>query len=213
MQKYYLRSRTRPDKPPAKFRISLGLRTAADLPAQWHRRVIAYGPCWVVVDALDRSIGFLSAEVFSNELHIWELSLLHERQRAGIGRPLVQRSIDHAKSRYLSSITLTTFRNVPWNELFYTATRFHNVAGRRSRSAPQSFCKRSIERGWPSPCEVSRRIALHAPTATRRQVALSIRPRDMSYHYRGRGYARASIECLCCRGVQSKSSSHLGSEL
>jgi GNAT superfamily N-acetyltransferase len=96
----------------------------ADLPAEWHRRVIAQGTCWVIVDGLDRPIGFLSAEVFSSELPIWELSVLYERQRAGLARRLLQRSIHHAKSRNLSAITLTTFRDIPWNELFYRRLGF-----------------------------------------------------------------------------------------
>jgi len=122
----------------------------ADLPAEWHRRAIAQGTCWVAVDALDRPIGFLSAEVFSNELHIWELSVLYERQRAGLGRRLVQRSIDHAKSRHLSAITLTTFRDVPWNELFYMRLGFITLPEGETGQRLNHVLQAEIVRGWPS---------------------------------------------------------------
>jgi hypothetical protein len=57
----------------------------ADLPVEWHRRLIAQGTCWVTVDALDCPIGFLSAEVFSDELHIWELPYSMKGSVRGLG--------------------------------------------------------------------------------------------------------------------------------
>jgi GNAT superfamily N-acetyltransferase len=132
----------------------------ADLPTEWHQRVIAQGTCWVAVDALDRPIGFLSAEVFSNELHIWELSVLYERQRAGLGRHLVQRSIDHAKSRYLSAITLTTFRDVPWNELFYMRLGFITLQEGETGQHLTHVLQAEIERGWPSHRRCAMRLHL-----------------------------------------------------
>jgi GNAT superfamily N-acetyltransferase len=131
----------------------------ADLPAEWHRRVIAQGTCWVTVDALDCPIGFLSAEVFSDELHIWELSVLYERQRAGLGRRLIQRSIDQAKSRDLSAITLTTFRDVPWNELFYKRLGFMTLKEGETGQHLKHVLQAEIERGWPS----HRRCAMRLP--------------------------------------------------
>ncbi len=131
-----------------------------DLPAEWHRRVIAQGTCWVAIDAPDRPIGFLSAEVFSNELHIWELSVLYERQRAGLGRRLVQCSIDYAKSRYLSAITLTTFRDVPWNELFYTRLGFITLQGGEIGQHLDRVLQAEIELGWPSHRRCAMRLYL-----------------------------------------------------
>ncbi len=131
----------------------------ADLPAEWHRRVIAQGTCWVTADALDCPIGFLSAEVFFDELHIWELSVLYERQRAGLGCRLIQHSIDHAKSRGLSAITLTTFRDVPWNELFYTRLGFMTLQERETGQHLKHILQAEIERGWPR----HRRCAMRLP--------------------------------------------------
>ena len=79
-----------------------------DLSVEWHRRVIVLGTSWVAVDQQYDPIGFLSAEILSRELHIWEISVLLRRQRAGLGRLLIQRSIDDAESRSLTAIALTT---------------------------------------------------------------------------------------------------------
>ena len=54
-----------------------------------HLGFIAAGLHWVAVDAGDKPVGFLAAERFGPELHIWELSVREEWQGRGIGRRLL----------------------------------------------------------------------------------------------------------------------------
>lgn len=92
--------------------------------AERHRTLITQGTNWVATDAYDRPLGFLSAEVIVSELHILELSVALERQGRGIGKALVLAAIGAARARGLAAVTLTTFRDVPWNAPFYRRLGF-----------------------------------------------------------------------------------------
>lgn len=123
-----------------------------DHPPEWYRQVIGRGVSWVAVDQKDRPVGFSIAEIFSDELHIWELAVHAEWQRAGIGRRLLQHSLDDAKSQSLASVTLTTFRGVPWNEPFYARLGFITLQPGEIGSRLEEILKTEIKRGWPRRC-------------------------------------------------------------
>ena len=89
-----------------------------------HLGFIATGMHWVAVDAEDGPVGFLAAERFGAELHIWELSVRRERQGRGIGRRLLAEACAAAEGMGLAVATLTTFRDVPWNAPFYAKVGF-----------------------------------------------------------------------------------------
>jgi len=57
-------------------------------------------------------------------LHIWELGVVLERQNQGFGRALIAHAMDYARANGLLSVTLTTFRAVPWNEPAYRRAGF-----------------------------------------------------------------------------------------
>ncbi|SFP91255.1 Ribosomal protein S18 acetylase RimI [Mesorhizobium sp. NFR06] len=84
-----------------------------------HRQLIAEGACWVAADGQDRPVGFLSAGIEGDTLHIWELDVRLDRQGSGIGRALLERATGDARRRGLAAVTLTTFRAVAWNAPFY----------------------------------------------------------------------------------------------
>jgi ribosomal protein S18 acetylase RimI-like enzyme len=131
-----------------------------DLSAEWHRRMIVQGTSWVAVDPEGHPIGFLSAEVVSDELHIWEISVLHERQRAGIGHRLIQRSLVDAISRNLAAITLTTFSHVIWNKPFYERIGF--TALQRGQAGPRldDLLRAETERGLPGDRRCAMRLLI-----------------------------------------------------
>lgn len=94
-----------------------------------HRALIAAGACWIAADEEDRPVGFLSAGIESNVLHIWELDVRLDRQGQGIGRALLERAAADARRRGLAGVTLTTFRAVPWNAPFYRKFGFRVLEG------------------------------------------------------------------------------------
>ena len=68
--------------------------------------------------------GFLAAQALDGNMHIRELSVRHEYQGQGIGRSLIDVAIATARRRGIPALTLTTFREVPWNAPYYDRRGF-----------------------------------------------------------------------------------------
>ena len=93
------------------------------LSAAQHQAFAAAGMSWLAqVDALP--VGFLVAETLGSSLFIAELSLHQEWQGKGIGRRLIEYVAEQAREKGYTSLTLTTFRDVPWNAPFYAGLGF-----------------------------------------------------------------------------------------
>ena len=91
-----------------------------------HRDYVEQGLSWLAL-ANDRPVGFILTEAHSSSLFIVELSVDLDWQGKGIGRQLISRAADHARRLGLASLTLTTFRDVPWNAPFYAKLGFEYV--------------------------------------------------------------------------------------
>ena len=114
-----------------------------------HRQRIATCPVWVV-EAADRCIvGFLSAAVTGGQLHIEELSVDREAQGLGLGRQLLQAAIEHARDQRLLAVTLTTFRELPWNELFYRRSGFVTLDAQQIDPRLQQLLDEEAAHGLP----------------------------------------------------------------
>ena len=75
---------------------------------------LATGLSWLA-QADEHPVGFLVAETLDSSLFIAELSLHQEWQGKGIGRRLICYVAEQAREKGYTSLTLTTFRDVPWN--------------------------------------------------------------------------------------------------
>ncbi|TAD78108.1 MAG: N-acetyltransferase [Sphingomonadales bacterium] len=71
--------------------------------------------------------GFLVAEPFRRELHIWEMDVVPAFQRRGIGAGLVRAAQIDARNTGFKALTLTTFRDLAWNGPFYARLGFDEV--------------------------------------------------------------------------------------
>lgn len=69
-------------------------------------------------------VGYLAASVVGGRLHIDEVDVARHRQGQGIGRRLLQTAVEYARETGLTQLSLTTFRDVPWNAPFYAAFGF-----------------------------------------------------------------------------------------
>jgi GNAT superfamily N-acetyltransferase len=97
-----------------------------DMSPEAHLQYVQKGTSWVA--EVDSQIaGFLCAEVMSGYLHVWELAVRREWQGQGIGRRLMETAIEYARRHQFRWITLTTFRQVPWNEPFYRQLGFEII--------------------------------------------------------------------------------------
>jgi GNAT superfamily N-acetyltransferase len=117
---------------------SAAARSFADLPDYAHldltgtrnsdgfRRLIRKGHC-LVVHVGEVMAGYLVAEPFSRELHIWQMDVAPQFQRRGIGAGLVRAGQIDARNTGFRAMTLTTFRDVVWNGPFYAGLGFQEV--------------------------------------------------------------------------------------
>jgi GNAT superfamily N-acetyltransferase len=69
-------------------------------------------------------VGFVCVELVDGVPHIWQLAVHPDHGRQGLGRSLVYAACRWARSEGFEAITLTTFRDVPWNGPFYGSLGF-----------------------------------------------------------------------------------------
>lgn len=89
-------------------------------------RYIAKGHCLVASDK-GQIIGFLVNQPFGRDLHIWEFDVIPSHQQQEIEAGLLRACLIDARNTGFSSVTLTTFRDVPWNAPFYEGVGFQQV--------------------------------------------------------------------------------------
>ena len=87
-----------------------------------YRPHLMAGTLWVADDG--GPVAFLAARVEDERLHIHELDVRQDRQGQGLGRRLLGHAADWARAQGLRTMSLTTFRNIPWNAPFYAAFGF-----------------------------------------------------------------------------------------
>lgn len=92
-----------------------------------HRRLAGLGTSWVAA-ADDQLLGFACAERFGPDVHVHLVAVRREAQGRGLGTRLMQTVLDHAFASGAARVTLTTFRDVPFNEPFYRRLGFTLVA-------------------------------------------------------------------------------------
>ncbi|WP_049573891.1 GNAT family N-acetyltransferase [Nonomuraea sp. SBT364] len=63
--------------------------------------------------------GFALVGQVDGGLHLEQLAVRPDRMRRGIGGRLVAAVLDHARATGAPAVTLTTFRDVPWNAPWY----------------------------------------------------------------------------------------------
>jgi GNAT superfamily N-acetyltransferase len=85
------------------------------------------GRCWVAVDGADRPVAFVLVLLVDGFAHIEQVSVHPAHMRRGIGRELIDHVGAWAAGRGLSTLTLTTFRDVPWNGPYYARIGFTAV--------------------------------------------------------------------------------------
>lgn len=84
------------------------------------------GRSWVAVDG-DRSVGYVIVDVVDGNAHIEQVSVVPEQQGRGVGRALIDRVRAWAVEQGMDAVTLTTFRDVPWNAPLYRHLGFRDL--------------------------------------------------------------------------------------
>lgn len=88
-----------------------------------HRRALDKGV--TLVAEVDGALaGFAMAEPLDHEAHLIELDVDPDHQNRGLGRQLVAAVEDWARGKGYAGLTLTTYREVPWNAPYYARLGF-----------------------------------------------------------------------------------------
>jgi GNAT superfamily N-acetyltransferase len=110
------------------------------------------GRAWVSVDAADRPVAYLVAEVVDGCAHIEQVSVRPSHARRGLGSALIDALAAWAGSRGLPALTLTTFAAVPWNAPYYERLRFRVVPDTEIGDGLRAIRRAEAARGldaWP----------------------------------------------------------------
>lgn len=147
----------------ALFRCDPSLAWLADAAvpdAEHHQMAIEKGQVWVAQSADNELMGFLSAIEVDNELHIQEISVSQQFQGQGAGRKLLLTALEHARKRELYGLTLTTFRDLPWNEPFYRQFGFETLGSAAIGPRLTTVLNNEINHGLPGQRRCAMRLKL-----------------------------------------------------
>ena len=98
----------------------------------------------------EQMAGFIATEPFGRELHIWEMDVDPALQRRGIGTGLVRACQIDARNSGFRALTLTTFRDVPWNGPFYARLGFEEVTALDAHPRLAGELANEVDDGLPA---------------------------------------------------------------
>jgi len=101
-------------------------------------------------------VGFAFLEPEPPNLHLEEIDVHPDHARRGLGAALLGAVIEYARSRGYGSISLCTFRHLPWNAPFYARHGFR-VLGPGELSADLA---RRMEEEVASGLDANKRVAM-----------------------------------------------------
>ena len=82
------------------------------------------GLLWVATDDRDAPVGFALVLEIDGSAHLDELDVLPTHGRQGVGSALLEAVCSWARASGFHAVTLSTFRDVPWNAPFYARRGF-----------------------------------------------------------------------------------------
>jgi len=103
-----------------------GLQSVADMPAsppEYYKQLPGLSVVFLACTG-EQVVGFVICLVVDGQAHLKELSVMRCHMKKGIGRRLVATSIEWAKAKNFQWLTLTTYRDIPFNAPFYLSLGF-----------------------------------------------------------------------------------------
>lgn len=79
---------------------------------------------WVAVDDDDVPVAYVIVEVADGNLHLEQVTVDPSVARRGVGASLIDHAAEFAREIGFPALTLTTFREVPWNAPYYRRLGF-----------------------------------------------------------------------------------------
>ncbi len=113
---------------------------------------VGAGRAWVAADSSGRPVGYLLADLVDGGVHIEQVTVDPLNARQGIGRRLMENLAERAAGAGVNRLTLTTFRDVPWNAPYYTGLGFVEVPESEWTGGIRRIVQAEIAHGlheWP----------------------------------------------------------------
>jgi GNAT superfamily N-acetyltransferase len=82
---------------------------------------------WIAANRFDQPIGFVGGEYLNGNFHIVEISVAKEFQGKGVGTALMTAMVQQVSREGYKSVTLTTYKDLPWNGPWYSRMGFFEV--------------------------------------------------------------------------------------
>jgi GNAT superfamily N-acetyltransferase len=120
------------------------------------------GRLWVAVSPDGTPVGFALATVLGTAPHLEEIDVHPEHGRQGLGTRLVAAVVAWARARNATALTLSTFRDVPWNAPFYARLGFRMLEPEALGAELRGLVAREAAAGLP----VERRCVMRLELAS-----------------------------------------------
>jgi GNAT superfamily N-acetyltransferase len=105
---------------------------------------------WVAIELqTGATVGFAIAYLMEESVYLSELDVHPNHGRRGIGRRLIEAVIAWAREQSVSSITLITFADIPWNGPFYARLGFRTLNRDSVSPTLQDLLKAEAAAGLP----------------------------------------------------------------
>lgn len=115
---------------------------------------------FVATNDEDEPIGYAMVELVDQHAHLGQMSVLPEHGRQGIGTQLLDAVAGWAKGRGHAEVTLTTFRDVPFNAPLYEKRGYEVVPETEWTDALRDLVAREAKLGLDPSARVVMRRAL-----------------------------------------------------
>ncbi|WP_370171693.1 MULTISPECIES: GNAT family N-acetyltransferase [Hyphomonas] len=97
------------------------------VPAEVLTHAADTGDLFTIRAAEGEPVGFALVSPRGGTLYLDQISVHPDHGRKGLGAALLGRVVDEAKRRKIRRITLSTFRDLPWNGPFYARHGFREI--------------------------------------------------------------------------------------
>jgi len=118
------------------------------------------GRLWIALLG-DTPVGFALVEMLAEDLpHLEEIDVIPAHGQRGLGTALVQAVLEWVAEAGYQQITLTTFRNIPWNMPFYAKLGFVEIPSNELKPELITVVNEEACRGLPREVRVVMRYSV-----------------------------------------------------
>ncbi len=111
---------------------------------------------WVITTMAAEIVGFAVVSADKEQLYLEEIDIEPAHGRQGLGRALIKAICDWAKATGFKAISLSTFRDIPWNGPYYERLGFKIVSESKLTAKLIEIREREAREGLP----VSQRVIM-----------------------------------------------------